>query len=377
MPVAPPPMSSYKRLHDPVAHAKSEHEAKEAYSAITVDPLSSSSYGAFARRPATVSDTSTRRSRRSKGSSGLGLSERHPNRPHSVNGSCSSGDSFFDKTSSRCSSRRSARDRTSLDPAGSTGWRFRSGGFREKPRYRTQGELQAARAKALLPDPSFDVDGDGVVSSTDYYLSSQFDVDKDGHIDDEERAELRKTMVEALVRKYRAVPKVEDRDTSEMIKAFTRDLDKTVKKSTFMHEFNKLYKKTASAQALDSTQMFGILCPEQAAAHEKRKGGATAQAQASKTTAIAARLIDEPTRASARDTLMIGSQQQRWGGLASRQELLKTRRQQKEDAARQWNHDHCATFPAPGCVRQHVPIHGPPGVRPSNHHRTGYHAPLL
>ena len=127
-----------------------------------------------------------------------------------------------------------------MDPAGSTGWRFRSGGFREKPRYRTQGELQAARAKALLPDPSFDVDGDGVVSSTDYYLSSQFDVDKDGHIDDEERAELRKTMVEALVRKYRAVPKVEDQETSEMIKAFTRDLDKTVNKSTFMHEFNKL-----------------------------------------------------------------------------------------------------------------------------------------
>lgn len=92
----------------------------------------------------------------------------------------------------------------------------------------------------MLPDPSFDVDGDGVVSSTDYYLSSQFDVDKDGHIDDEERAELRKTMVDALVRKYRAVPKVEDADTVEMIKMFTRDLDKTVKKATFMQDFNKL-----------------------------------------------------------------------------------------------------------------------------------------
>ena len=29
MPVAPPPMSSYTRLHDPVAHARSEQEAKE------------------------------------------------------------------------------------------------------------------------------------------------------------------------------------------------------------------------------------------------------------------------------------------------------------------------------------------------------------
>ena len=29
MPVAPPPMTVYTRLHDPVAHAKSEQEAKE------------------------------------------------------------------------------------------------------------------------------------------------------------------------------------------------------------------------------------------------------------------------------------------------------------------------------------------------------------
>ena len=37
---------------------------------------------------------------------------------------------------------------------------------------------------------------------------------------------------------------------------------------------------------------------------------------------------------SARDTLMIGSEQQRWNGLASRNEMLKSRRQEKEDAAR-------------------------------------------
>lgn len=249
----------------------------QAYSVVTVDPLTSSSYGAFARRPATVSDTRSRRSRRSKGSvchllvhgttwsqsffcnrasylcshaivltqSGLGLRERDPNRPHSVSGSRSSGDSFFERASSRNSSRNSTGDQKphELDAAGSTGWRFRSGGFREKPRYRTQGEMQEARAKAMLPDPSFDVDGDGVVSSTDYYLSSQFDVDKDGHIDDDERAALRKTMVDALVRKYRAVPKVENKETAEMIKMFTKDLDRTVNKSTFMQDFNKLCDK--------------------------------------------------------------------------------------------------------------------------------------
>ena len=43
---------------------------------------------------------------------------------------------------------------------------FKQGGFKVKPRYHTQKELINARAKAMLPDPSFDVDGDGVVSST-------------------------------------------------------------------------------------------------------------------------------------------------------------------------------------------------------------------
>lgn len=78
------------------------------------------------------------------------------------------------------------------------------------------------------------------MSSTDYFLSSQFDVDGDGHIDDDERAELRKTMVDALITKYRAVPKVEDEETAEMVKMFTKDLDKTVAKATFMQDFNKL-----------------------------------------------------------------------------------------------------------------------------------------
>ena len=198
---------------------------------------------------------------------------------------------------------------------------------------------------------------------------------------------------------------------------------------------HRSYAKTASAQAFDSTQMFGVLCPEQMQAHENRRGGAKAKAQ--KATGIAARLIDAPARASARDTLMIGSRQERWNGLASRQgkqqqqqpnpvclsacplacsafslrhratrtcvsnthshssvavavavavmlmlqhpttsylyvctEMLKTRRQEKEASARKWANDYCATFPEPGCVKQHVQVEGPPGVRPSGHHRS-------
>lgn len=68
-------------------------------------------------------------------------------------------------------------------------------------------------------------------------------------------------MVDALVEKYRSVPKVETKEVADMLKMFTRDLDKTVNKATFMQDFNKLYAKTASVQAFDSTQMFSVLCP--------------------------------------------------------------------------------------------------------------------
>eukprot|EP01046_Picozoa_sp_COSAG06_P081674 COSAG06_NODE_28802_length_567_cov_11.963675_1_plen_62_part_10 len=33
--------------------------------------------------------------------------------------------------------------------------------------------------------------------------------------------------------------------------------------------------------------------------------------------------------------------------------MLKTRKQEKEAAARKWANDYCATFPEPGCVKQH------------------------
>ena len=43
-------------------------------------------------------------------------------------------------------------------------WRHREG-WVQKPRLRTRRELLAERKRALLPDQSFDVDGDGVVSA--------------------------------------------------------------------------------------------------------------------------------------------------------------------------------------------------------------------
>ena len=50
------------------------------------------------------------------------------------------------------------------------------------PKVSTRTELMELRKKDNLPDISYDLDGDGVVSSKDYYLGKRFDLDKDGKL---------------------------------------------------------------------------------------------------------------------------------------------------------------------------------------------------
>jgi len=45
-----------------------------------------------------------------------------------------------------------------------------------------------------LPHLSFDLDGDGCVSATDFFLAKQFDKDKDGKLNDEELASAMKAL---------------------------------------------------------------------------------------------------------------------------------------------------------------------------------------
>lgn len=46
----------------------------------------------------------------------------------------------------------------------------------------TQKKLEIQRKKADMPHPSFDLDGDGFVSSQDLFLAKRFDADKDGKL---------------------------------------------------------------------------------------------------------------------------------------------------------------------------------------------------
>jgi len=239
----------------------------------------------------------------------------------------------------------------------------------QKPKLRTRRELLQARKEALLPDKSFDVDGDGVVSAADYHLSSQFDVNKDGFIDKDERAQLRKAMVQSLIHKYTAAPKAESAETRNLINKFTRDLDRTVARDSFVHDFNELYNKTAMTQVCDSSQMFGVLCPRELARHEQ-KVNRVSKYQAGQVTPRTNRDVTHG------EGVKVGTDHTRWSGLASRQEMLRQRRLERRDegAARIQRHQSTHQL-APGHVRPTHPaaghVRGPPGVRPSHHHRLG------
>jgi len=58
--------------------------------------------------------------------------------------------------------------------------------------------LDKKRRSVNLPDPSYDLDGDNVVSFQDYFLAKQFDLDKDGKLNETER----RNALEALKNGY-------------------------------------------------------------------------------------------------------------------------------------------------------------------------------
>jgi hypothetical protein len=103
--------------------------------------------------------------------------------------------------------------------------------------------------------------GDGVVSNQDLYLSTKFDDDGNGVLDDEERRELRKAMVQSAIAKYRRLPRAKGKDTEELIKAFTKNLDETVDRPDFLERYNHLHIQTMISSTADSTKMETVLQP--------------------------------------------------------------------------------------------------------------------
>ena len=74
---------------------------------------------------------------------------------------------------------------------------YQSGGDSQEAM--TQRKLHLRRRTADLPDPSFDIDGDGHVSATDLFLAKRFDKDQDGKLNEKEL----KTAKEAIKDGYK------------------------------------------------------------------------------------------------------------------------------------------------------------------------------
>eukprot|EP01050_Picozoa_sp_SAG11_P007854 SAG11_NODE_666_length_7841_cov_24.388272_8_plen_333_part_00 len=65
------------------------------------------------------------------------------------------------------------------------------GGWNAVPKHKTTASLWEHRWVSTLPDPSFDVDGDGIVSNEDLLVANEFDKDGNGTLDAHEKRELR------------------------------------------------------------------------------------------------------------------------------------------------------------------------------------------
>jgi len=57
----------------------------------------------------------------------------------------------------------------------------------EKPVYRTRSELLAMRKKCMVPDSSYDLDGDGVIGQREFYMAARLDKDASGTLTLEEK----------------------------------------------------------------------------------------------------------------------------------------------------------------------------------------------
>jgi hypothetical protein len=176
-------------------------------------------------------------------------------------------------------------------------------GYVASPEFKTRSEMNKARLDALKADPTFDIDGDGVVSNEDFLLASKFDVDKDGTIDSDEQIELRMSMVQDTVNKFRefqAAGQVGfDPEVEELMEAFTDDLDNTIRCSQFGAMLQKLMVKTNVTNTANSMNVHKIM-------QQPRKGAAMAD------------FMDADDDGD---------------GVISKEEILQWKEQQRKDAA--------------------------------------------
>jgi hypothetical protein len=80
------------------------------------------------------------------------------------------------------------------------------GGWTRNPKHQSRHGLWYARWAQTQPHPSYDIDGDGIVSNEDLAVAREFDRDGNGVLDDDEKRELRRRIAKAGIEQYYRMP---------------------------------------------------------------------------------------------------------------------------------------------------------------------------
>jgi Ca2+-binding EF-hand superfamily protein len=126
-------------------------------------------------------------------------------------------------------------------------------GHHRDPQHKTRTQLFDDRRRNDLPDQTFDVDGDGVVSQEDFLASNKFDFNRDGLLQDDERHDLRKELVQKTVDRYMSLPhRMKQEEVMPLIESMTHDLDSTVDNPAFLSNLKQLNNASSVSRTFDS-----------------------------------------------------------------------------------------------------------------------------
>eukprot|EP01046_Picozoa_sp_COSAG06_P029362 COSAG06_NODE_2715_length_6403_cov_3.531567_4_plen_243_part_00 len=134
-------------------------------------------------------------------------------------------------------------------------------GWVKRPRHKTKTSLLDSYEQSRLPDPTYDVDGDGVVSTKDLYLASKFDVNGDGVLQDDEVYELRSQMVNDILRVYDDLPHAsgDTRKIRGIMEEFRNRPENVIMDDSFRKKMNALQVNLKAQTAQDSRQLYQSL----------------------------------------------------------------------------------------------------------------------
>merc|ERR1712196_322227 len=126
---------------------------------------------------------------------------------------------------------------------------------------RTRSELLHRQHKVNEPHPSYDIDGDGFVSQSDYQLAKRFDADGNGVIDKQEMDAGKRLIAKELWEKYRAQhflqkPPISDMERQQRVDDLLKLKDQH---GAFMRDYERVKNKHWIEEQRGSAQVLSCV----------------------------------------------------------------------------------------------------------------------